>query len=480
MQLAAGLRAARRWPPATSPTQPQRTPPVDGYDPPVSDVRYALSRGGSVAYEVREGGPVDLLYLSDWVVPIDAMRERHLGRFLDGLNRFARVVVFDRRGVGQSDPLSANDPPTLEQWVEDAVAVLNDAGMRSAAVVGGDVGGQVAMLLAAAHPDRVNALVLANTCARFRWADDHPCGAVEDEVQFMLDLVEQMWGRGYPPLEMLAPSMAHDEDFGSYVNRVQRRGASPAVARAVLQLSADADLRPALPSIQCHTLVLHSRGDQIIPATQGRILASRIAGSAYVELPGADHPLPIADGSRIVHEVEAFLTGHRGSTHTDRAFAAVLFTDLVGSTETLAQLGDRRWRDLLDQHDGAVAAEVVRHGGRYSSSTGDGVVAIFDGVVRAARCAMDIATDLRRLGLRMRAGVHVGEVELRDTGVAGLAVHIAARITALAGPDELLLSAAAVDLASGSGFTFKPRGEHQLKGVPGTWSLSALRLPDPG
>lgn len=437
-------------------------------------MRYARSRSGSVAYEVREGGPVDLLYLSDWVMPIDAMRERHLGRFLDGLNRFARVLVFDRRGVGQSDPLSPDDPATLEQWVDDAIAVLDAAGISNAAVLGGDVGGQIATLLAATHPDRVHALVLVNTCARFRSASDHRIGAPAADVQFMLDLVDEMWGRGYPPVEVFAPSMVHDEDFAAYADHVQRRGASPAVARAVLQLSADADLRPALSTIQCPTLVLHSRGDQVMPVGHGRHLAAHISGATYVELPGADHPLPLADGSRIVQEVEAFLTGQRGHAHTDRVFAAVLFTDVVGSTEALARLGDRAWRDLLDRHDRLIAQEIVRHGGRYSSSTGDGVLAIFDGAVRAARCAVDVANGLRALGLRTRAGVHVGEVELRDNGVAGLAVHAAARITALARPDEVLLSKAAADLASGSGLVFSPRGEHELKGIPGSWPLVAL------
>lgn len=439
-------------------------------------MHYARSGSGSIAYEVREGGPVDLLYLSDWVMPIDAMRERHLGRFLDGLNRFARVVVFDRRGVGQSDPLPPDGSATLEQWVDDAVAVLDAADIGRAAVLGGDVGGQVATLLAATHPDRVQALVLANTCARFRWAPDHPFGAPEEDVQFILGLIDEMWGRGYPPVEVFAPSMAHDPGFAAYADRVQRRGASPSVARAVLQLSADADLRPALPTIQCPTLVLHSRGDQVMPVAHGRHLAAHISGATYVELPGGDHPLPLADGSRIVQEVEAHLTGQRGQAHTDRAFAAVLFTDLVGSTEALARLGDAAWRDLLDQHDRLIATEVARHGGRYPSSTGDGVLAIFDGPVRAARCAVDIASGLRALGLRMRAGVHAGEVELRDHGVAGLAVHAAARIMALAGPDELMLSTSAGALTSGSGLALSPRGDHELKGVPGSWSLVALQL----
>lgn len=435
---------------------------------------YAKTSDGVVAYEVRGGGATDVLYFSDWVIPLSAMSDGHLGRFVERLASFSRLLLFDRRGTGQSDPVDAAGDRVFESWVQDAIAVLDEAGSEQAVILGGDIGGQVALSLAARHPERVRAMVLANTCARFRWASDHPIGAPQEAVDQILGMVDALWGSGYPPMAVLAPSMVGDEEFEAFTHRVQRAGATPRTAKAVLQASADADLRPLLGQIRVPTVVLHSRGDQIMPVDHGRHLAAAIAGARFVELPGSDHPVPLADADGILDEVEHVVVGKRATRSVTRASVAVLMSDIVGSTALAADLGDVRWRARLDQHDRYARARVRAHRGTLAKLTGDGVLARFPTADAAIACGLDLAADCRGLGLSIRSGVHVGDVELRDDGdIAGLHVHVAARIAALAGPDEILLSeAAAADVADGR---YEPRGDHALRGVPGRWTLVALR-----
>jgi class 3 adenylate cyclase/alpha-beta hydrolase superfamily lysophospholipase len=441
------------------------------------DVRYARNGDTHLAYQVREGGPHDLLYMSDWVIPIDAMPEgHHIDRFLRRLNAFARLILWDRRGVGQSDPLSLTEPPTMEQWIDDAIAVLDTAGVERAVLFGGDLGGQVAMLFAALHPERTSALVLVNTIAFFRYDEEHPWGPKDDFIEFWLGLVESEWGRGFPPRDMLAPSVANDEDFQAWSNRAQRRGASPTTARMIFTMSANTDLRPILPTISVPTLVLHSRGDQMMVVEHGRYLAGHIPGAKYVELPGSDHPAFLADGDLIADEVEEFVTGMRRGPDPHRVLATVLFTDIVESTERATAAGDRRWREILDRHDRVVREEIRRFRGREVKTTGDGFLATFDGPGRAIHCARAIRANVRaQLDLDIRAGLHCGEVEVRGDDVAGVAVHIAARVAGQAGKGEVVVSRTVVDLVAGSGLEFDDRGEHTLKGFPGSWNLYCVR-----
>jgi class 3 adenylate cyclase len=439
-----------------------------------AQVRYAKNDGVSIAYEVRPGGPVDLLYMADWVVPLAAMGEQHLGYFLDRLNSFSRLLLWDRRGVGQSDPAPTAESPTLEQWIGDALCVMDAEAVTRAVVVGGDIGGQVAQFFAASHPERTAALVLVNTCARYRYADDYRFGVPDDQISFLLDLVEKMWGSGYPPPELLAPSMAHDSVWKAWMNRIQRLGASPSTARAILQMSCDVDLRPVLGSIGVPTLVLHSRGDQIMTVEHGRYLAESIPGARYVELPGADHPASLGDADAILDEIEQFLTGMRRGGDPDRVVATVLFTDIVGSTDLASRLGDRRWRQVLEDHDRVVREQLLRSRGREINTRGDGFLATFDAPGRAIRCALALGEATKRLGVSIRVGVHVGEVEVRGDDVAGIAVHIGARICALARASEVLVSRTVLDLVAGSGLQFRDAGEHELKGVPDRWQLYSV------
>jgi class 3 adenylate cyclase len=430
---------------------------------------YAKSGGVSIAYEVRTGSPVDVLYMADWVIPIAAMNERHLGYFLDRLNAFSRLILWDRRGVGESDPWPG--APTLEQWVDDALAVMDAVGSDMAVIIGGDIGGQVAQLFAATHPDRTAALVLANTCARYRSSDDYPPGVPDDVVEFVLALVEEMWGRGYPPVEMLAPSLVDDPSFQEWSDTVQRLGASPATAKAMLQMSCDVDLRHVLGSIRVPTLVLHSEGDQIMSVEHGRYLASNIAGARYVELPGANHPVPLADVDLLLDEVEEFVTGMRNSPRPDRGLLTVLFTDIVGSTAVATRLGDRRWRQLLDDHDRVVREHLLRFRGREVKMTGDGFLATFDGPGRAVRCAAAITDAIKSLGIEVRAGLHAGDCELRGDDVSGITVHIASRVCGLAPPSETLVTSAVADLVAASGVAFDEFATRELRGVDGQWRL---------
>jgi class 3 adenylate cyclase len=442
------------------------------------EARYAMSNDAYIAFETVGEGERDLLVILDGFVPIDTIAdEPRLARSMARLNAFARLIRFDRRGVGLSDPVSPAAPPTLEQWVEDAIAVLDAAGSERAVVLASAEIGSVGMLIAATHPDRVESLVLVNSYARAVADSDYPDGLDPDVVA---DLISSSTDPA-PPDEaddfilVAAPSAAHDPHFRQWWSETGRRGASPATARSLLRVELESDVRAVLPTIQCPTLVVHMRDEPLVPIALGRYVADHVPGAQWVEIQGADDFWWVSDSaSSVVDAIEEFVTGVPSAPTTNRVLATVLFTDIVSSTEHAHALGDGRWREMLDRHDRSVRRQLTRFRGREVNTTGDGFVATFDGPARAVECACAIRDAAHQLGIEVRSGVHTGEIELRDDDIAGIAVHIAARVAALAEPSTVWVSRTVTDLVIGSSLGFQDRGDHQLKGVPGAWALYSV------
>jgi DNA-binding SARP family transcriptional activator/class 3 adenylate cyclase len=450
---------------ASAPARPHITIP---------ETRYAKSGDVDIAFQTSGADAPDLLMFSTAVLPIDSMDEEpSLARFNDRLASFSRLIRFDVRGVGMSDTFAPSSPPTLEQWIQDAVAVMDAAGSERAAIFGPRDASLQAILLATTYPDRVSSLIIVNGTARLARADDYPIGVPQRildrflELNMEPDAVE----RGLDLLTTAAPSVAHDDSFRAWWNRAGNRGASPARARAMQAVYQQADLRPVLPLVRVPTLILHCRDNAMFRAAHGQYLAANIPEARYVELPGADDLYWVGDADAMLDEIEEFVTGVRPGPRPDRVLATVLFTDIVGSTKRVAEMGERRWRDLLDRHDLAVRRQLERFQGQEIKMTGDGVLATFDGPARAVRCGCAIRDAAAQLGLEIRAGVHTGEVEVRGDDIGGMAVHIAARVQSLAKPTEVLVSRTVVDLIVGSGIETIDRGEQVLNGVPGTWRL---------
>jgi pimeloyl-ACP methyl ester carboxylesterase len=438
------------------------------------ETRYARSRDGDVAYQVLGDGPLDVVFVPTWNTNVDAMwEEPSLACFLRRLASFGRLLCFDKRGTGVSDPVPLATLPTLEQWMDDVQTVMDAAGSRQAALVGHAEGGQMAMLFAATHPQRTSALVLADTAARQVRDLDYPCGLPADRVARFLERFEERWGTG-DNLDVLAPSVAHDERFRRWYARYERLGIPRRAATTMYATQFERDLRGVLPSIRVPTLVLHRVGNRHLRVGHGRYLAEHIPGARYVELPGDDHVFHVGETEPMLGEIEEFLTGIRSTPEPDRLLATVLFTDIVGSTGHAARLGDRAWRALLDTHNGIVRRELERHRGREVKTVGDGFLATFDGPARAIRCARAVHGGVRPLGIELRAGLHTGECELMGDDVGGIAVHIGARVAARAAAGEVLVSSTVKDLVAGSGLRFADRGAHQLHGVPGEWRLFAV------
>ena len=436
-----------------------------------SGTRYAKSGDLHIAYQVAGDGPVDLLYVPTWVGQIEVVAEEPtIAAFLNRLFGFARVISFDRRGAGLSDPWRG--VPTLEDQMDDVLAVMEAAGSERAALMGTLEGGPLAMTFAASHPERTSALVLYATFSRTRWAPDYdwvPDDATRDAN--LAALVEQ-WGQGAMAAS-LAPSRAADPSFVEWAGRMERYSASPGTIRHIFEFVGQTDVRHVLPSIRVPTLIMHRRDDTALKVEHSRYLAEHIPAARYVELEGTDSLFSVGDSEAVLGEIEEFLTGTRHGREPDRVLATVLFTDIVGSTERAAELGDSGWRSLLERHDRLVRREVDRHRGRYVKSTGDGVLATFDGPARAVRAARSIGEAVRALGLEIRAGLHTGELEVIGQDVGGLAVHIGARVMGQAGAGEVLVSSTVKDLVVGSGIDFDERGTHELKGIPGEWRLFA-------
>jgi class 3 adenylate cyclase/pimeloyl-ACP methyl ester carboxylesterase len=443
------------------------------------ETRYARSGDFHLAYQVLGDGPFDLLFFPDWVNHIELQwEEPRQERFLNSLAAFSRVILFNPRGMGASDPIPITDSPTVEQWMDDAKAVVDEVGSERPALFGAGVGGTVTMLFAATYPERVRALAVVNSTARGTRAPDYLIGLPEEFLEMQRELVAERWGAPEyvdAMLPTLAPEEANDERLRAWLPRFQRAAYSPAMASAALRLLFGLDIRHALSSIQAPTLIIHRAG---IPAPlsveHGRYLAEHIAGAAYKELPGYGYAFWAGDFQPILDEVEEFLTGSRSAGPPDRVLATVLFTDIVGSTATAAEVGDRRWKELIRDHDTIIDRELARHRGRQIHTTGDGVLATFDGPARAIRSAVAIRDAVRDTNLEIRAGLHTGEIELHGDDVAGIGVHIGARVLALADPGEILVSRTVVDLVTGSGLRFEDRGSHVLKGVPGEWQIFSL------
>jgi pimeloyl-ACP methyl ester carboxylesterase len=436
--------------------------------------RYARSGEVNIAYQVVGEGPLDLVFVSGWVSNLDLMwEEPSFARFLRRLASFSRLILFDKRGTGLSDRVPDDDLPTLEARMDDVRAVLDAVGAERAALLGHSEGGPMCLLFAATYPERTVALVLIGTYARRLVGDGYPFGAAPQAYEAFLQEIADGWG-GPVGLEGRAPSLVDDERFRTWWSDYLRMSASPGAALALTRMNGDIDVRPALETIAVPTLVVHRTGDRSLPVEGARYLADRIRGARLAELPGDDHLPFVGDQDAILDEIEEFLTGVRRGVETDRVLATVLFTDIVGSTDRAVQLGDRAWRDLLDSHHLAVRRELDRWRGTEVDTVGDGFLATFDGPARAIRCACAIRDAVRRLGLEVRAGLHTGECEVQGDTVAGIAVHIGARVSALAGAGEVLVSSTVKDLVAGSGIEFDERGEQELKGVPGRWRLYSV------
>jgi class 3 adenylate cyclase len=438
--------------------------------PPIA--RYAKSGDVNIAYLAEGDAPLDMVWISPWISQVEYLwAEDSLGRVMDRFKKFSRVITFDRRGSGLSDPLSG--APTLEEQMDDVIAVMDAAGSKRAAIAGTLEGGPMAALFAATHPDRVSHLVLYATFARATSAPGYDWTWSAEERQMHMDEAVAHWGEGLVATGV-APSQAGDPDFVEWAARLERLAASPATIRRIFDLIGEIDVRDILPSIRVPTLVMHRREDTFIHLEHSRYIAEHIPDARLVLLEGGDNMFSIGDAEGLVGEIEEFLTGERHEVESDRMLATVLFTDICGSTERAAQVGDRSWRYMLERHDALFRRALDRHRGREVKRTGDGFLATFDGPARAIRCAADVTDSIGSIGIQVRAGLHTGELEVMDGDLGGLAVHIAARVMDQAGPNEVLVSSTVKDLVVGSGIEFEERGEHELRGVPGEWRLFSV------
>jgi pimeloyl-ACP methyl ester carboxylesterase len=448
------------------------------------ETKYAKSGDVHIAYQVIGDGPVDLVFVPGWITHVElSWDDPSEAAFRRRLASFSRLIVFDKRGTGLSDRVPATEVPILEQRMDDVRAVMDAAGSERAALMGVSEGGALSALFAATYPERTAALVLYGAFAR--------TGAglmTEDELDARLETLERDWPDSIDPA-VPAPSAATDEDYRRRWRTFMRHAASPGAAIALLRMNSQIDVRDVLPTIRVPTLVLFRRDarfghgaaawrdagqDLITPGEEAHSMAERIPDARLVELPGADHLPWVGDTDSLLGEVEEFLTGVRHAPEPDRVLATILFTDIVESTALAARLGDRRWRDLVERHNALVRRQLERFRGNEIDTAGDGFVASFDGPARGIRCAYAIAESVTALGLSIRAALHTGECEVVDGKLAGIAMHIAARISGLAEPGEVLVSNTVKDLVVGSSVAFAERGAHELRGVPGRWSVFAV------
>ncbi|CQD07919.1 alpha/beta hydrolase fold family hydrolase [Mycobacterium europaeum] len=440
--------------------------------------RYASCGEIDIAYQVFGDGPIDLLVLPGPLIPIDCVDlEPSMYRFHRRLASFCRVIRFDQRGIGLSSRVASLDMLGPESWAQDAIAVMNAAGCERATIFAPGFTSLAGVVLASEHSDRVNSLVIANGAARTLRSPDYPIGTdLDDADRFTTvgmepDAVEQ----GFDMLGIIAPSVARDAAFRSWWDMAGNRAASPSMARAFINKIREGDVRDRLPLVAVPTLILHRDNPDFSPVGHAHYLAEHIPGSRLVELPGRDALYWVGDTAPVLDEIEEFITGVRGVSDAERLLTTIVFTDIVGSTERAAVLGDHRWRDLLDNHDTLVRRELQRFGGREVNTAGDGFVATFSSPSAALACADTIVDVVRVLGIEVRVGIHAGEVEVRGKDVAGMAVHIGARVAALAGPSEVVVSSTVRDIVTGSRYRFGDRGEAALKGVPGQWRLYSLQ-----
>ena len=429
-----------------------------------------------IAYQVFGNGPVDLLVLSGPSIPIDSVdAEPSMYRFHRRLASFSRVIRFDPRGLGLSSRVPSAEMIGPEFWAQDAIAVMDAAESEQATIFAPSFTAMTGLVLAANSPQRVRSLVIVNGAARMLWAPDYPAGVdVGLADPFMtVGLEPDAIEKGFDALEIVAPTVSRDEAFRTWWDLAGNRAASPTMARAVTKMVAEADVRNTLANIAVPTLIVHRDQASFIAVGHGRYLAEHIAGSRYVELPGRDSLYWTGDAAPVLDEIEEFSTGVRGF-EAERVLTTIVFTDIVASTERAAALGDDRWHALLDNHDRVVRHELERFRGREVNTVGDGFVAMFTSPSVAIDCADAIVDAVRPLGIEVRVGIHAGEVEVRGDDIAGMAVHIGARVSALAGQSEVLVSSTVREIVTGSRRMFTERGEYDLKGVPGRWRVHAL------
>jgi class 3 adenylate cyclase/pimeloyl-ACP methyl ester carboxylesterase len=438
------------------------------------EVRYAQSGDLSIAYIAYGDGPLDIVYVPGFISNLDLVWDlpfyRHI---LERFATFGRVITFDKRGTGLSDRTLGHG--SVAERMDDIRAVMDAAGSPEAALVGVSEGGPLSIAFAASSPERVRALVLWGTFAAIAKSDDNPIGMPTDSLFDNIDAASAIWGQG-TSVRFFVAGIPEDDETTRLVARYERGSATPALVNEILRQNIAMDVRSALPAITAPTLVVHRTGDRIVPIRFGRYLADHVDGAQFSELPGDFHVDGSPTGERDALElIEQFLTGTSGSRRIDRVLATVVFTDIVDSTARASELGDRRWREVLDAHDAVVRRELGLAGGREVNTTGDGFLAVFDGPARAVRCAQAIVRATRAFGVEVRAGVHTGETEIRGDDVAGMAVHIGARVMGFAAPGEVLVTSTVRDLVVGSGIEFADRGRHALKGVPGEWQLLAVQ-----
>jgi pimeloyl-ACP methyl ester carboxylesterase len=436
------------------------------------EVRYARSGQVEIAYRTLGDGPIDLVFVQGWLTHMNVLGEESAyRRFCEGLSGFSRLVLFDKRGMGLSDRVEIG---TLEERMDDVRAVLDELGSERAVLLGVSEGGPLSILYAATYPERTRALVLCGGEVKEELTDDWPWGeSTREQHQAAMARLPEIWGSG-AMIDYIWPSVSGDEQRYAWMRRLQVEAATPRVAIAFMDMAFAIDVRDVAPTVNVPTLLLHSPRDQVCHIENARFLAREIPGARYVELTGRDH-VPWGDSlEEVVAYIREFLTGTRESPEPERALATILFTDLVDSTRHASNLGDKRWRDLLERHHEAIRRELTRFRGRELDTAGDGFFASFDGPARAIRCAAAAIDAVRPLGIEIRAGVHTGECERVGEKLGGIAVHIGARIATAAAPGEVLVSSTVKDLVAGSGIAFQDRGRHQLKGIQDAWHLFAV------
>jgi class 3 adenylate cyclase/pimeloyl-ACP methyl ester carboxylesterase len=433
--------------------------------------RYVKSDDVHIAFQVLGEGSLDVLFVPGFVSHIEAVwQNSEASAFLRRLASFCRLILFDKRGTGMSD--RGSQIFTLEQRMHDVQAVLDEVGSKQAVLFGVSEGGPMSLLYAATYPERTSALVLYGSYAKRSWAPDYPFGWKDEQWERFLNNIEYNWGTPQGiSLAMWAPSVAQDQHAAERMTSYFRAAASPGAAVAIMKMNREIDVRHVLPAIRTPTLILHRAAERIIEIEHARYMAQHLPGAKLIELPGEDHVWWIGGGSALLDQVEQFLTGRRHTHEPERVLATVLFADIVGSTERAAALGDFRWRELLEAFYAKVREVLRQYRGREINTAGDGLLAAFDGPARAVRCAGAIRDAVRSLGLEVRCGLHTGECELVGNDLAGIAVHIGARVAGLAAPGEVLVSQTVRDLVAGSGLALEERGTHTLRGVPNEWRL---------
>lgn len=437
--------------------------------------KYARSGEVNIAYQIVGSGPPDLVYVPGWVTNVEVMWEDpSLAGFMRRLASFSRLVTFDKRGIGLSDPVPVGGLPGLDERVQDLHAVMDEAGVGGATVFGHSGGGTTAIALAARHPERVERLILFGCYAKRLWSDDYPWAPTAEERAAESKGYEESWADPVKVAEFYAPSRAEDPAFLEWLGRWLRLSASPRAAAELNEASTNIDVRDLLPDIHVPTLLLYRIEDQDVKVEEGRYIASKIPNARLVELHGSDHYFYAGNTEPILREIEEFVTGYRAGAEPDHLLTTVIFTDIVQSTEHAGEMGDRRWRDLIDRHNAIIRSELARWRGHEVVTTGDGFLATFDSPADAIRCAMRMIESVEQLGIKIRCGIHTGVVEVLEHNVTGMTVNIGARIADLAAPGQVFVSRTVKDLVAGIGFHLEDRGEHQLKGIVDRWRVFAV------